>query len=65
MHKRAVQRAIVSFEKGRELGQQGCPKLFKPAEEEALVSIIDEAEAKQKNLTYKQFQEHVIFLLHF
>ena len=65
LYKRAVQRIIVSFEKERELRQQEYPKLFKSAKEEAFVSIIDETEAKQKNLTYKQFQEHIIFLFYF
>lgn len=65
LSKRQVQRAKASFEKGRDLGVQGRPKLFNYAEEQVLVNIIDKAEAKQKNITFKQFQEHVSFIFYF
>ena len=45
LYKRAVQRAILFFEKERELRQKYL-KLYKLAEKKAFMSIINEAKAK-------------------
>jgi hypothetical protein len=57
--RRAVQCALNTHKRGRPVGVRGRPKIFKLAEENEVISRIDEAEVNQKPLTFKSFQDLV------
>jgi hypothetical protein len=60
--RKAVRCALDAVKKGRPVGVVGRPRIFAMKEEGELVDAIDQAELKQKGLTFKQFQEKVCYL---